>query len=229
MSNVIEIKNLQFSYANKRILNIESFIMASTENLFLRGPSGSGKSTLLNIISGVLEGYKGKLTVLDTEISKMTSNQRDQFRCNNIGYIFQQFNLIPYLSVLENIQLPYKFSIKPNKEISKESILRLFNHLKLNESLLNSLPIHLSVGQQQRVAAVRALITKPNLIIADEPTSSLDEESKDAFIELLINEARETKTNILFVSHDHQLASHFDRTVELSQINTAFEEQSNDF
>lgn len=227
---VIDIAGLRFGWKKDgpSVLQLDQFSVKKGELLFVMGASGSGKSTLLSIISGILHGQSGVVKVLGNDISQMKGSVRDRFRADNIGYIFQMFNLIPYLSVLENVVLPCRFSgVRKKRALLNATTLhdearRLLDHLKLNDpQLLNKPVVELSVGQQQRVAAARALIGAPDLIIADEPTSSLDTEHREFFLRLLFNECVRVGSTLIFVSHDSSLATMFDRVVEMSQINAA--------
>tara|TARA_R100000365_G_C2748592_1_gene80617 strand:- start:2217 stop:2912 length:696 start_codon:yes stop_codon:yes gene_type:complete len=223
---VISIEELRFSWpSGGEVLNIERFDLNAGERLFLRGPSGSGKSTLLGLIAGVLEPGAGHVNVLGMDLAKLPSARRDRIRADHLGVIFQMFNLVPYLSVVGNVTLPLKFSPTRRKAISgdtDEEARRLLARLGLTDAaLLDRRVSDLSVGQQQRVAAARALIGGPEIVIADEPTSALDADARDRFIELLSEEAARTGAALLFVSHDASLARLFDRAVDLREINTA--------
>ncbi|MEO1659863.1 MAG: ATP-binding cassette domain-containing protein [Pseudomonadota bacterium] len=225
---VVSVSGLRFAWAGQpAILDIESLTLDTGERLFLRGPSGSGKSTLLGLIAGVLETQHGQIQVLDQDMTMLSGSQRDRVRADHLGVIFQMFNLVPYLSVVQNVVLPCRFSRRRLAEAkaaggAEAEALRLLKRLGLkDEGLLNRTVTELSVGQQQRVAAARALIGNPSLIIADEPTSALDADSRDRFIELLSEEAQKTGAALLFVSHDGALAPLFDRAVDLAKINRA--------
>ena len=198
------------------------------EHVFIAGPSGSGKSTLLNLLAGVIVPQGGELRVLDQRLNQLSGSQRDHFRAQHIGYIFQMFNLIPYLSVVENVLLPCQFSRNRGKNALGRSptlvaeALRLLEHLDMNEADLVSRQVDsLSVGQQQRVAAARALMGAPELLIADEPTSSLDTDRREQFVRLLFQESSAAGSTLIFVSHDTSLEGLFDRTIRLADINTA--------
>jgi putative ABC transport system ATP-binding protein len=223
--NVIEVRNLEFAWQRKlgNVLSISIFDLARGERCFLRGPSGTGKTTLLSLLGGVVVPDAGTVTINGTELGKMSGPKRDRFRADQIGYIFQMFNLIPYLSPVQNVLLPCRFSAVRKQRIGGPpdvEAARLLTQLGLDQSLINRrTAAALSVGQQQRVAAARALIGNPALVIADEPTSSLDSDARSAFIELLFDECRRNGTSVLFVSHDQSLASHFDRSVDLAEIN----------
>ena len=222
----IAIEALRFAWpGHPPVLDIDSFAMTRGERLFLRGPSGSGKSTLLGLIAGVLQPAAGRIEVLGRDMSALSAAARDRVRADHLGVIFQMFNLVPYLSVTGNVTLPLLFSPVRRKTVGDDAegeARRLLDRLGLSDpGLLNRRVSDLSVGQQQRVAAARALIGGPDIVIADEPTSALDSDARDRFIELLSEEAARTGAALLFVSHDRSLASHFSRAVDLGEINHA--------
>ncbi len=231
---VIELKGLQFSWTeNFPVLSIEGFTVKRGEHLFIMGPSGSGKTTLLVILAGILTPQYGDARVLAQSMTSMSSGERDRFRAHHIGYIFQMFNLVPYLSVVENVVLPCRFSAERRRKITESGCdveseaLRLLAHLNMaNPQLLEKPVVELSTGQQQRVAAARALIGAPEIIIADEPTSALDADHREAFLKLLFKECREAGTTLVFVSHDSALASLFDTSMSLRDINGVGESES---
>ena len=214
----ISINDLKFSWTKHStpLLHIADWQVSEGERLFLYGRSGTGKSTLLNILSGILHTQSGSVSILGKNIAELSQNQRDRYRANNMGIIFQQFNLIPYLTVEENIRLSHTFS---NTPLSIDRIHRLLDQLEINSHLFHQKSHSLSVGQQQRVAVARALYHKPKIIIADEPTSALDSETRDRFIELLLQQSQENNSTVLFVSHDKTLANNFDATIDLQQLN----------
>jgi putative ABC transport system ATP-binding protein len=217
-TQAISLQDVTFQWPNTSspTLDIKKWHIDKGQSLFLYGRSGSGKSTLLNIIAGILEPQQGIVKILDNDITRLGQAEKDRFRARHIGFIFQQFNLIPYLSVADNIQLSQTFSaVKRNKE----QIIQLIEQLGLSASLLSRKANQLSVGQQQRVAVARALHHQPEIIIADEPTSALDTETRDEFIELLLQQAKKNTSTVLFVSHDKSLASYFDQTIDLQQLN----------
>ncbi|WP_373974300.1 ABC transporter ATP-binding protein [Chitinibacter sp. SCUT-21] len=225
---LIELSNLQFTWrgATQPTLAIPSFSLAAGERLFLHGPSGSGKSTLLSLLTGIHLPQQGSVTILGQDLAALSGPQRDHFRADHLGYVFQQFNLLSYLSVLDNVLLSCQFSklrrtrAEQFSGTAKAQALHLLERLDLTAYLQRPVS-ELSVGQQQRVALARALIGAPEILIADEPTSALDAERRSAFIELLFECAHEHNTAVLMVSHDPQLAAAFDRSVSLSAINTA--------
>jgi putative ABC transport system ATP-binding protein len=192
----------------------------------LRGPSGSGKSTLLSLLAGVVVPQHGSVRVLGCELTATKATGRDRFRADHIGFIFQLFNLLPYLSVIENVILACGFSRRRQQRAGGDAhadALRLLRQLGMGTPELLHRPVtDLSVGQQQRVAAARALIGAPELVIADEPTSALDADARAVFLELLFAECSRVQAALLFVSHDASLSSAFDRSVEFGTLNRAF-------
>lgn len=214
----------------RNTLDIPAFSAASGEHIFISGPSGSGKSTLLVLVAGILTPTSGTVSVNGICLNELSGAQRDIFRGDHIGFIFQQFNLIPYLSILENVLIPCRFSLLRHERAcarfrSPEAEARtLLERLDLSPSLWNKPVNKLSVGQQQRVAAARALIGRPSLLIADEPTSSLDADRRKAFLRLLLGECREAGASLLFVSHDQSLTEGFSTVVHLPELNRAAEE-----
>ena len=227
---VIDVKDLEFRWQPDApaVLSIDAFQVTAGECLFIKGPSGSGKSTLLSLLSGVTTAATGTVRVMDQELERLGSVQRDHFRADHIGYIFQMFNLIPYLSVVDNVMLPCRFSARRRanalargKGLEGEA-KRLLQHLDMDHPDLHRRAVTtLSVGQQQRVAAARALMGSPELLIADEPTSSLDADRRESFIRLLFDECRDEGATLIFVSHDASLEHLFDRTIDLAQINSS--------
>lgn len=225
---IIHIDGLKFGWPNSdtTVLDIEHLHQKRGEKIFLRGPSGSGKTTLLSLIAAVMMPQAGNVCINGINTSKLKNSQRDTFRSDNIGFIFQQFNLLPFLSVIDNVSLPCRFS-KTRLQRSKdrggsvaEECQRLLEAMQLPLDFESKSSVNeLSVGQQQRVAAARALIGRPPLIIADEPTSALDSNTRSAFIQLLFSEVESAGSSLLFVSHDDSLASLFDRRIELAEIN----------
>ena len=232
---MIELKDVCFRWSRKDplILDIPRFQLRKGERVFLEGPSGSGKTTLLNILGGVVLPQTGTVKVNGTDLTQLNSANRDAFRANYIGIIFQMFNLIPYLSPIENIVLPCHFSanrrtVAKNKSKSvEEEARRLLTKLQVqkvtgkNSHAANFPSMALSVGEQQRVAAARALIGGPHLVIADEPTSALDYEAQHDFMKLLFDEVSDAGATLLFVSHEGTLANEFDRKIKLSDVNHA--------
>jgi putative ABC transport system ATP-binding protein len=220
---VIELAAVRFAWtaAGPNIVDIPSLRLAPGERLFLRGPSGSGKSTLLNLLAGVITPRSGALRLLGTDLARLGGAARDRFRADHVGYIFQMFNLIPYLSVLENVCLATTFSGRRRTRAAARGggvageARRLLAALEMDGELLRRPVTSLSVGQQQRVAAARALLGSPELVIADEPTSALDADRRAAFLKLLFRQCERERSSLVFASHDAALAPLFDRSLEL--------------
>lgn len=268
--NILECKGVEFTYpkATER-LSINHFAIHAGESVFLTGPSGSGKTTFLNLCAGVLLPQKGSIQLMGQAFHDLSEGQRDKLRVDHIGFIFQQFNLLPYLSVLDNVLLPVQCSARrrsravsqtPSQTESQtappaaggtvnravnsavnsaenRSVNHTVNHSinysvthSVNQSALACLAAlgladlaerkaaHLSVGQQQRVAVARALLGHPDLIIADEPSSALDDENQRQFMHLLLDQCQKTGAALMMVSHDMRLAEYFKRHEKVGQI-----------
>jgi len=224
-SPAIELSALRFGWnPSEALLDIDAFRVARGERVFLQGPSGSGKSTLLGLLGGVLLPQRGSVRVLDTDLGSLGAAQRDRFRADHIGIVFQQFNLLPFLNARDNITLACRFSARRAARVAApaDEARRLMDALGLDAARIAAQPAHtLSVGQQQRVAAARALIGAPEVIIADEPTSALDADTRSAFLRLLFAECERAGSTLLFVSHDASLAAQFTRAVRLSALQRA--------
>ncbi|AGZ37314.1 ABC transporter ATP-binding protein [Pseudomonas sp. SWI6] len=226
---LIELHDLVFAWPGQPpLLDIPALRLDTGEALFLKGPSGSGKTTLLGLLGGVNQPGQGSIRLLGQDLSGLGQGARDRFRVDHTGYIFQQFNLLPFLSVRENVELPCRFSQSRAKRAMErhgsvsQAAASLLAHLGLDDpALLARRAGSLSIGQQQRVAAARALIGQPELVIADEPTSALDADTREAFIRLLFDECRAAGSSLLFVSHDQSLAPLFDRHLSLTELNRA--------
>lgn len=229
---IIELQNLRFAWPKQAtLLDIPEFRLEPAQNVFLKGPSGSGKTTLLGLLGGVQLAQSGSIHLLGQDLSKLSASARDRFRVDHSGFIFQQFNLLPFLSVTDNVLLPCQFSKHRRQQATERhgsiqaAAEHLLTRLGLAAELHPQLAGELSIGQQQRVAAARALIGQPKLVIADEPTSALDADSREAFLQLLFEECKAAGASLLFVSHDQALAKRFDRSIDLSQLNRATRQQ----
>ncbi|WOF74103.1 ATP-binding cassette domain-containing protein [Parvibaculaceae bacterium PLY_AMNH_Bact1] len=223
----VVIKDLVFSWnGGVPLLDIADLSFNRGERVFLHGPSGSGKSTLLGLLGGVLLPGTGRLSVLGEDLAGLSGRARDRFRADHLGIIFQMFNLLPYLSVADNVALSCRFSKVRSRRAEEAGGVgaetdRLLKNLGLPLEAMGRPVTDLSVGQQQRVAVARALIGRPELIIADEPTSALDADHRNVFIDLLSAECAVSGATLVFVSHDLSLAKNFDRIVALTEINQA--------
>jgi putative ABC transport system ATP-binding protein len=222
---LLRLRNLRFRWAGAAhdCIHIDGLELAAGESLFVRGPSGCGKSTLLSLVAGVLIADSGEARLKGCDWASLSTSRRDAFRADHVGYIFQQFNLLPYLPVLDNVLLPCRFSARrrENAGDAADTARRLLGQAGLEPGLWKRSASALSVGQQQRVAAVRALLGRPELVIADEPTSALDEPLRESFMSLLLGACEQAGSALIFVSHDARLASRFDRSIDLPAINRA--------
>lgn len=223
MTPLIDIRQLSYAWPGEPpVLQIDRLQLQPGEHLFIQGPSGSGKSTLLNLLGGILTGFSGEIRLAGQSLASLSERQRDRLRADRIGVLFQQFNLLPYLNLTDNVSLPCTLSSRRRASAIKRSgsvqaeARRLLQRLQLPPELFDRRAVaQLSIGQQQRVAAARALIGSPELIIADEPTSALDPGSRDKFMRLLLEELAQSETTLLLVSHDPALAGHFSRHLYL--------------
>lgn len=218
------LRDVRFAWRRGRFtLTVPHLAVASGERVLLVGPSGVGKSTLLGLIGGVLPASDGAVQVLGQDLAALSARARDRFRGEHAGIVFQQFNLLPYASVLDNVLLPLRFAPQRRARAggwqqAAAEARRLLSALELDPSLERAGAATLSVGQQQRVAAARALIGSPEILLADEPTSALDQDSQRGFLELVFAEAARAGTTVLVVSHAPALAQHFDRVLDLRQV-----------
>lgn len=219
--NAIHIRDLQFGYAKGSVLlRIAQWQVPKHTQLFLYGASGSGKSTLLNLLCGILTPQSGDIELLGQSFTALSSRRRDQFRAQHIGVVFQEFNLIPFLTVVDNIRLATHFADKKtaNTQTIHQRAEAIFSRLQLSPTLLTQRADQLSVGQRQRVSIARALINRPEILIADEPTSALDTQNRDEFMQLLLETAEQSQCTVIFVSHDQGLKSHFSNTQQMTDL-----------
>lgn len=225
---VIALSQLVYAWPGQPVvLQIDSLELDAGRSLFVGGPSGSGKSSLLALLSGVVLPISGECRVLGQSMAALSGVARDRLRADTIGIVFQQFNLLPYLSMIDNVLLPTRVSVPRARQATAlsgspaQQAKDLLGRLGLAQ-LSPATPVHhLSVGQQQRVAVARAFMGKPELVIADEPTSALDDDNRDLFLELMMGLAREHQTSVVMVSHDRRLAERFDQQLWLGLPSTA--------
>lgn len=228
----IELRALSFTWPGQSqpALALDHLRIEAREQVFVSGPSGSGKSTLLATIGGILQPQAGSVEVLGQPLHAWPAARRDRFRVDHVGFIFQQFNLLPYLSIIDNVLLPCQFSAyRKARALQQGGELHavaqsLLGSLDLAPNLWGRPVTQLSIGQQQRVAAARALIGRPEIIVADEPTSALDSDRQQAFLDLLRHECEHGGSALVFVSHDQRLAERFDRRIALAELNHASHE-----
>lgn len=228
MSKVLEINDLLFHWGDEKkfYLDIKQLTIENKKKTILFGESGTGKSTLLNLIGGILNPLFGTLKIKGTIINSLSQKEKDAFRANNIGVIFQQFNILDYISPLSNILLPCYFTgfKKENKKYFYERAHELAYKLGLNKStLLQKNSRQLSIGQKQRIAILRAVINRPFLILADEPTSALDNTNKKKFLDLLMNICENENITILMVTHDKSIKKYFDTYINIENIISNYE------
>ncbi len=214
---MINIEPLRYAWTpgGHDTLTLGRLQVSTGQTVFLHGPSGCGKSTLLGLLAGVLTPHQGRVSLLGQDWAALKAGQRDAFRADHVGVMFQQFNLLPFLSVLDNVTLPCRFSAlrrarcqaAGGPEATAQSWLQ---RMGLPETLWSRRADALSVGQQQRVAAARALMGQPELILADEPTSALDAALRQGFMDLLLQATRDAGSTLVCVSHDEQQAVRFE-------------------
>lgn len=227
-ADIVRVDGLRFQWggAGAFSLSVASFALPARSRTLLLGPSGSGKSTFLSLLCGILAPQQGRIEILGRDVAALSASARDAFRAEHIGVIFQMFNLLPYGSVIDNVVLPLSFAPGRRARVAtaggpEAEALRLLARLGLPEDLARGRSVsNLSVGQQQRVAAARALIGSPELIIADEPTSALDRNHQAAFLDLLFEQAQAQGSTLLMVSHEEAFAQRFDQTLRLGDIIT---------
>jgi putative ABC transport system ATP-binding protein len=224
----IQIDDCQFRYqknSDSVVLQIAHCEIKKGETVFVYGPSGSGKSTLLNLLAGILLPQRGTIKLDEVLLNQLSHRKRDAYRAQHIGMVFQRFNLIPYLTVADNIKLASHFSSQ-DKQSVQHRCQQLMAALQLDNGLLERPASQLSVGQQQRVAIVRALMNQPELLIVDEPTSALDSDARDSFVDLLLEQVKAMQATLIFVSHDRSLAQHFSRQLDIQSFVVAGEKHA---
>ena len=216
----LELRNITKSYqepdgGHLPILNIEQMSLADNEQVALVGSSGGGKSTLLNVISGILTPDSGEVVIDGTNISQLPEPARDRFRALKIGFIFQTFNLLPAFSALENVLLGMSFS---GRKVNRNEAIQLLEEVGLGNRLSHK-PGKMSVGEQQRVAVARALANRPSLLLADEPTASIDHRNQNNVLKMIRDVCSEHNVSLLLVTHSREVAEQFDRVETLSDFN----------
>ena len=224
----VDLRDIRYAWRTGSEVVLDGFSMQIPvgSRTFVQGASGSGKTTLLSLLAGIITPSKGTVNILGKRLDTMGGAQRDHFRAQHIGYIFQMFNLLPYASALDNVLLPLKFAPVRRRRAARErpareEAARLLAALGVHGFLATkSIAARLSVGQQQRVAAARALIGAPSLVIADEPTSALDKKTQESFLDLLFGQVEEAGATLIMVSHDERLTPRFDRALDLGDIAT---------
>jgi len=222
---VVEFDQVVYQWpGHQPLLEIGALRVDGGERLFISGPSGSGKSTLLGLIAGIHLPTRGTVRLFGQDTRSLSASGRDRLRGANMGFVFQQFNLIPYLSVLDNVLLPLSFSRDRTQRLGSRTQATqqadsLLARLGLGGHMVHRRSADLSVGQQQRVAVARALLGDPGLVVCDEPTSALDAESRDSFLDVVASECQRSGCALIFVSHDQNLATHFERHLDMHTLN----------
>jgi len=219
---MIAIDALEFSYPGTEFaLHIPRFEVAAGEKVAVIGPSGSGKTTLLNLVAGILVPQRGRVNCADIEVNKLGDRQRRDFRISQIGFVFQDFELLDYLDVLDNILHPYRITgaLQLTNEVRTRAA-GLARRMGIADKLRRRVD-HLSQGEKQRVAICRALLPSPGLVLADEATGNLDPRNKGHILDLLFSSVEAHGATLLAVTHDHELLRHFDRIVDFSDFRSA--------
>jgi putative ABC transport system ATP-binding protein len=206
---MIEIKSLSKQFRNETAIDYKDLVFEDGKSYMLLGASGCGKSTLLNMIAGILAPEQGEILINDVDITKLSQKEKDQFRINNIGYIFQDFKLITDMTVADNI------SILRLEHVDVSNMDVVLDDLKILDKK-NKKVKHLSGGEKQRVAIARAIVKKPDIILADEPTGNLNFAIGEAVIKQLV-EVSKGKT-LIAVTHDERLGKYFDYTIDMNEI-----------
>ncbi len=208
---MLQTKELTFSYDNKKVLHFPDLNCGKGDHWLLLGQSGSGKTTLLHLLAGLMKPKSGHINVEGTNIDELTSNKLDRFRGRHIGIVFQRSHFIKALSVQENLVVAQQFAGLP---VNKSRIKELLQRLNIGHKL-HSKTDRLSQGEQQRLAIARALINKPDVILADEPTSALDDVNCTDVLRLIEEQASQEKATLLIVTHDNRLKDRFDLKIHL--------------
>ena len=216
---MIQVSDLEFDYGSSDFqLKIPDLSIGRGEKVAIVGPSGLGKSTLLMLLSGIVSPKRGSIRMGDVQLEHLSDASRRRFRASKIGLVFQEFELIEYLSVRENIMLPYLLNSSLRTKIDVQATTESLAEVTGLSGKLSRRPKQLSQGERQRVAICRAMLTKPEYLLVDEPTGSLDARTASEVIDLLLGQAMTNDTTLLLVTHDTSLLDRFDRTVNLADL-----------
>ncbi|MBT4297720.1 ABC transporter ATP-binding protein [Flavobacteriaceae bacterium] len=207
---MLKTKEVEFNYDNQMFFKFQNIDLNSNENLLIIGESGVGKTTLMHLLAGLLKSNSGSIKLFDKELNQMSSYQLDSFRKNNIGIVFQRPHFVNSLTVKENLQLAQYIANK-NDNTRIESILKNLNIFEKSNKKTNQL----SQGEKQRVSIALAIVNSPKLILADEPTSSLDDNNCSKVIKLLKKQATDFGAQLIVITHDSRLKKHFKKSIEL--------------
>jgi putative ABC transport system ATP-binding protein len=221
---MINISELAFSYRGRRPnlatsfgMQVEEFTVPLGASIALVGPSGSGKTTLLGLIAGTLRVASGSIIVNDQAITEFSDNELGRYRIRNVGQVFQAFELLAYLTVIENVMLPWYIAGSGVKADIRKRAADLLHDVGL-ESKRSAMPGELSQGEQQRVAVCRAMLNNPPVLLADEPTGNLDQENKQNVVDLLVEQAKRNNSTLLMVTHDESLLNKFDSVLDMRNV-----------
>ncbi|MCH6255079.1 ABC transporter ATP-binding protein [Puniceicoccaceae bacterium K14] len=218
---LLNIENLEKKFRSGKswsdpVLTVDSFSLEAGQQIAVKGPSGCGKTTFLHLIAGIATATSGTIRIGDSELTDLSEAERDQFRAKNIGYVFQSFHLMRDFTCLENVELGMSFGATVDQEFARSLLVRVGL-----EDRLNYRASELSIGQQQRVAVARALANRPKLVLADEPTGSLDEVASRRVVSLLQQLCQENGATLLLVSHDRQVVDSFEEKIDFANLNKA--------
>lgn len=215
---MIAVRDLRFAYAGGFALDVPALDVGAGERVAVVGPSGSGKTTLLNLLSGIDVPDAGTVSIGGTDVGVLSDRARRRLRAARIGFVFQEFALVDYLTAEENVLYPYRVGAGLRLErTDRERARALLTDFGLGEKTRRR-PAQLSQGERQRVAIARALVTRPKVILADEATGNLDPANKAAALDLLFAQAAETEAALLCVTHDHELLPRFDRVIDFADL-----------
>lgn len=224
---MIKLKNIEMTYDDNgtkiNALKLKKLEVKDGEKVAFIGSSGCGKTTLFNLISGMITPTNGNVIVEDIDITTLKENERDLFRANHIGYIFQDFNLFPDFTVLQNVVLPMSFSKRYNQKEMEEEALNMLKRVGLEKKKDQKIKT-LSGGEKQRVAIARSIVNKPNVILADEPTGNLDYKNGAKIMDLILQIAKEEKATLLVITHNNSQLELFDRSINIEELNEAIKE-----
>ena len=232
-SSAVSVRGLVQYVGEVEVLNIPELVITAGEVVCIQGGNGSGKTALLRILMGHTRCHQGEVVVLGQDMRRTGSSVLERLRADSIGFVFQHYGLVPYLSAFDNIMLPCYFSLKRKEEAKKrsetaaEDVFRLIRNLSLKDpSRLSKNAVNYSAGQQQRFAIARALIGKPEMVLADEPASAMDSSGKKAVYRLLQDECRDNGTTLICATHDESCIDGFDRYISMETINLAREREN---
>jgi len=215
---ILQIRDLHFQYpASDFKIEISDIKITQGSKIAISGKSGSGKTTLIHLISGILKPQSGEILFYDKSITDMNDKEIRKHRISNIGFIFQEFELLEYLNVMDNLILPYKInkSLVLDAEI-KDKAKEIANRIGIGNKI-DQHPKQLSGGERQRLAIARALITSPPLIIADEPTGNLDEKTSNIVMDEITDQVSYTNSTLIMISHNNELISSFDEIIDIQE------------